>query len=235
MPTNQELQDINDHLLTENERLQEELQNATQSTSQEELRTLYDEIQCLSAELAQSERERSHAQQMLDSLTSAQQSLEKIQAEKQEVLLARLEEESRKMAAERKEWGAQLKAEQQKVKTAQTTAAKFQQSVQEEQKQKSTLQRLLNESRMSGQAKDSEIGRWQDKYEQVSRNLQRLREIPSPPAWIELSDSVTGILAKPGCILTSFLLTILVWGLYLVLSLIWPWIAPSDPIPPLGR
>ena len=118
MPTNQELQDINDHLLTENERLQEELLNATQSTSQEELRTLYDEIQGLSGELAQSERERSHAQQMLDSLTSAQQSLEKIQAEKQEVLLARLEEESRKMAAERKEWGAQLKAEQQKVKTA---------------------------------------------------------------------------------------------------------------------
>lgn len=235
MPTNQELQEINDHLLSRNEQLQEELRNAAQSASQEELRTLYDEIQRLSEELTRSERERSHAQQMLDSLTGAQQSLEKIQAEKQEVLLARLEEESRKMASERKEWDAQLKAEQQKVKSAQTTAAELQRSIQEEQRQKSNLQRLLDESQTSGRRKDSEIGRWQDKYEQASRRVQRLQETPSPPAWMELSDSVTEVLAKPGCIVASILLTILVWGLYLVLSLIWQWIAPSDPLTPLGR
>jgi small-conductance mechanosensitive channel len=124
MPTKEELEEINDQVLAENQTLREQL--AKLSTAAEERERLEIENERLYSQLQQSERERTHAAQMLQSLSAAQASMEKLFQAKEDAALQRLEIEAKKVADERervnkyrgelKEWGATMEAENTKLK-----------------------------------------------------------------------------------------------------------------------
>lgn len=124
MPTKEELEEINDQVLAENQTLKEQL--AAQSRAAEERERLEIENERLYSQLQQSERERTHAAQMLQSLSAAQASMEKLFQAKEDASIQRLEIEAKKVADERervnkrrdelKTWAAGVEAENTKLK-----------------------------------------------------------------------------------------------------------------------
>jgi chromosome segregation protein len=179
MPSKEQLEELNDQLLSENESLRRQLDEASEAT--EQVQTLEAEGRRLREELERSERERTHAAQMLTSLTAAQSGIEQIFRAKEETALQRLEIESAKLA-ERKQritkWSDELEVWKDKTEREnEELKAKARQC----EGLTSMAQREVEEARRVVQEREGRIGRIEAEAQKLRA---RIAELEKKPGWL---------------------------------------------------
>lgn len=246
MPTNQDLQEINDYLLGENERLQAELRNATPDDRQEELRALQDENRLLREQLRESETQRLDLRETVNTYNArrqnelAQMESERRQMERlREIEVGRLEIEARKLAVERQQTQAESQQKNkeiaglhQQAQQSETTIRTMTEQAKQQAERVLRLQSQFSKAQTEAREREYALTDLRQEHRSVQSQFRELQETPPRSLTVELFEMLT---EKPGCLLLIIIaLIVLAFGYY-ALSLIWQWVAPSSPSPMLGR
>lgn len=227
MATKEELLEINDQLQIDLDRALEQLRQVHPGMSDAEREKLLDVITRLNNRFEESERERLHAAQMLQALTAAQTGLEKIFDEKEQILLARLNEEARKMAEERRlyvEETQELRAEMTDLRRelTQTETARENQNRQLA-SQSTALTRAENTAHTlesQNKIQQGEIARLRSQLNAADRKFQNyLEERPPFPMLLAF---LLKLSEHPGWIFIALILIVFAHLIFSVVSWIWP-------------
>lgn len=222
MPSKEQLEDLNDQLTAENRDLNERLAG---------LSALEDENQRLRESLRQSEQQKAHAAQMLNSLSAAQAGMEQLFRTKEETSIQRLEIEAKQIAkksAAVEEWKGKLTTWKDELDRRDKD---YNSKLKQAESRLMQQQRDMSAAQHTIEVYQSREAEWSAERGALKAEIRRLQKLPG---WYKATQRVGGWLSNYPWfwvgIVGVYFLALMVNE---VVSLVLGWIWPSSEPPPI--